>query len=271
MGGFTVDGCGATDKFYPIKGLGIYTCPNCGKQTEFTLDEVKRKISVFYIPTATVSVKYAIMCKKCERGSYITEDEKNAILYGNSTVSIDKDGIVVKSNNPKKTNTNKTTDSSKSNTHTDSKSSKSPSDSSTKNCPKCGAELPKEASFCYICGLNIKEYEEKQKEDEKAKKSYLCPSCGNELPENAMFCWKCGLNLDEAKGDDDSVSPPVEPEPIEPEPIEPEPIKPEPVNTNTVKSNTVVMPQKKYCPKCNMFYIKTKERCTICSGELILK
>lgn len=49
-------------------------------------------------------------------------------------------------------------------------------------CPKCGAKLPKEAKFCFVCG-------------EKIEKPAVCPTCGAPLPEGAKFCLNCGQKL----------------------------------------------------------------------------
>ena len=41
----------------------------------------------------------------------------------------------------------------------------------SKICPKCGVELVDNAKFCFECGCNIKEFEEKNS-------SVFCPECG---------------------------------------------------------------------------------------------
>lgn len=153
MGGFTIDGCGATDRFYAIKELGVFTCPYCHKEVRFTLDEVKRKVDIFFIPTATLSTKYAIMCKNCERGDYISEDDKISLMNGSKVVDIDKNGIVVRERSP----------------HSDSKSlSSDNSNCKAENfagqdvpeqgpaCPMCKTILQDNALFCWNCGYSLK-------------------------------------------------------------------------------------------------------------------
>lgn len=68
MGGFRFNGCGVTEHFKHIKSLGTHQCPNCNKLAEFSLDQVNKKVDVFWIPTLTLNSQYAVMCKNCEMG-----------------------------------------------------------------------------------------------------------------------------------------------------------------------------------------------------------
>ena len=53
-------------------------------------------------------------------------------------------------------------------------------------CPKCGADVPNDASFCNNCGCKI------IKETEGLKK---CPKCGSNVSNNALFCVNCGFKI----------------------------------------------------------------------------
>lgn len=53
-------------------------------------------------------------------------------------------------------------------------------------CPKCGAEMPPDFSFCTVCGSALVP---------AAKPAAVCPSCGAEVPEGSAFCSKCGAKL----------------------------------------------------------------------------
>jgi len=53
----------------------------------------------------------------------------------------------------------------------------------TKTCSHCGAEIPKDAKFCPVCG---------EPTDETGGK---CPYCGAKVAANAKFCPECGRNL----------------------------------------------------------------------------
>ena len=336
MGGFTINGCGATDKFTPIKSLGTFSCPGCGNVAEFTLDEVKRKIKVFYIPTATLSIKYAIMCKRCERGRFIEEHEKNGILNGTMIVEATKDGIEVKSKGSASPGVRRFTEHSQS---TGTSVTAASSTASSPTCPDCGCELQEGAVFCWKCGCNLSE----RAAAEEASSPRTCPDCGCELQEAAMFCWKCGCNLSERAAAEEAPSPrtcpdcgceltedalfclqcgcnlseraaaeeapsprtcpdcgcelakdamfclqcgkklssdltsPVDDSPSDQQAEEADstaeekpPVRMQNEQKLLPDTDFSAIPRKKFCPKCNMFYVKTKVSCTVCGGELTL-
>ncbi len=57
-------------------------------------------------------------------------------------------------------------------------------------CPKCGAELPLDASFCNACGAKI------EKEEKKEEIGRKCPKCGANVAEGDSFCNVCGTKVD---------------------------------------------------------------------------
>lgn len=80
MGGFRVNGCGVTDHFKKVKSLGTHVCPDCKNSAEFFLEEVKQKIDIVFIPTLTLKSQYAVMCKKCRRGSFCSTEWAGYLL-----------------------------------------------------------------------------------------------------------------------------------------------------------------------------------------------
>lgn len=50
-----------------------------------------------------------------------------------------------------------------------------------KLCPRCGNVLPKDNSFCGVCGLKMIKP--------------VCPKCGAEKRGNSQFCYSCGENF----------------------------------------------------------------------------
>lgn len=80
MGGYRINGCGVTDHFKKIKSLGQHLCPYCKKITEFFLDESKKKIDVFFIPTVTLKSEYAVMCQKCGQGMFCSAEWAGYLL-----------------------------------------------------------------------------------------------------------------------------------------------------------------------------------------------
>lgn len=93
MAGFTFNGCGASDSYYPIKFIEERHCNVCNAQTSFSLMELRMKIRVLFIPTVTVNTKYAIVCEKCKNGFYISEEQKNGIMDNSLIPIIASDGI----------------------------------------------------------------------------------------------------------------------------------------------------------------------------------
>ena len=95
MGGFTVNGFGATDRFVPIRNLGTFQCPHCKQERMLQLMEVQRKVSLLYIQTVTINTKYAIACASCQNGYYIEEQQRDDILYGRAIATITEQGAVL--------------------------------------------------------------------------------------------------------------------------------------------------------------------------------
>lgn len=95
MGGFTLNGMGWGDSFYPKLGLGCHYCIHCKSMEEFVLCEVKTKIKVFFIPTVSIKTSYAVTCAKCKEGYYISDEQRDALLYQGAGIKVDeKTGVI---------------------------------------------------------------------------------------------------------------------------------------------------------------------------------
>ena len=55
-------------------------------------------------------------------------------------------------------------------------------------CPKCGAEVPKEAAFCNFCGTPMP----KNDFNEALADGVQCPRCGAIVKKGMRFCTSCG-------------------------------------------------------------------------------
>ena len=55
--------------------------------------------------------------------------------------------------------------------------------SPSRSCPECGASLPADSKFCFLCGRSL------------ASTSPVCTECGAPLPGGAGFCPKCGKKI----------------------------------------------------------------------------
>ncbi|MDO5336378.1 MAG: zinc-ribbon domain-containing protein [Eubacteriales bacterium] len=182
MGGFTVDGCGVGDSFYPKLNLGNHFCKYCNSIQEFALMEVKRKIKVFYIPTLSINTKFAVGCKKCKNGYYIDDKVRDGLLYGRMAIEVESDGIIFKTiqntaqdidtvqnenaiqsaGTVKNTNVIQNADAGQNGNVMQDKE-KNPHQSAQpkasqkiRYCKCCGSKLEPDQIFCTFCGVKIK-------------------------------------------------------------------------------------------------------------------
>lgn len=132
MGGFTVNGCGTGDSFYPKLNLGNHFCKICNSIQEFDLMEVKRKVKVLYIPTFSLNTKYAVSCNRCKTGYYVDDSIRDELLYGRMSIEVQSGQIIYKK------------------TLADSSKVKN---GLTKYCKYCGSEIGSDQIFCFSCGI----------------------------------------------------------------------------------------------------------------------
>lgn len=132
MGGFTVNGCGTGDSFYPKLNLGNHFCKICNSIQEFDLMEVKRKVKVLYIPTFSLNTKYAVACNRCKTGYYVDDSIRDELLYGRMSIEVQSGQIIYKK------------------TLADSSKVKN---RLTKYCKYCGSEIGSDQIFCFSCGI----------------------------------------------------------------------------------------------------------------------
>ena len=99
MGGFLINGCGASDSYYKIKDVAHAFCPSCNAMRTFALMELRMKIRVLWIPTVPISKKYAVVCPVCKSGYYVDEQQKDDILYERVQVEVVKDGVILRKKN----------------------------------------------------------------------------------------------------------------------------------------------------------------------------
>lgn len=59
-------------------------------------------------------------------------------------------------------------------------------------CPKCGAEVDKDAKFCPSCGAQMPEKPVEEPKEEPKPVKPVCAKCGAVLEEGQKFCMVCG-------------------------------------------------------------------------------
>ena len=101
-------------------------------------------------------------------------------------------------------------------------------------CPKCGAEVPKEAAFCNFCGAAIPVNER----NEAPADGVQCPKCGAVVEKGMRFCTACGQEI---PSPDDQMAP---------------------VDTAEQKS------EEKKCPQCGAVIRDDSSFCSECGTKL---
>ena len=214
MGGFTVNGFGATDRFVPIRNLGTFQCPHCKQERMLQLMEVQRKVSLLYIQTVTINTKYAIACASCQNGYYIEEQQKDDILYGRAIATITEQGAVLlkrekiieaPEKQEKQENTEKQEKQEKPSLPQNSQAERprrrfcgrcgSPLDGQTGRCPVCdGAENKSTAADA---GAAANAGAAQNLAGKLSRK--ICPSCGLLFSSDKTTCPVCGSGLEDRK------------------------------------------------------------------------
>ena len=107
-------------------------------------------------------------------------------------------------------------------------------------CPKCGAEMKREAIYCNICGA---EMPKTQFNTVQPVANRMCMNCGNPIADGVNFCMLCGT--------------PVQQVPVQPQaPVQPqEPAQPQ--------VQTVVT-----CPVCNATCPDDADFCVACGNKI---
>lgn len=161
MGGFTFNGLGWGDKLNPKLGLGQHYCKHCESMQNFALMEVQSKVVLFWVKTVTFNTKYAVCCTKCEEGFYVTEEQRDDLLYRGAKIEVLEDGIsIIKSGE------------------------ENLSLPAKRICSKCGKAQPdtNKGNFCVYCGESL----------QCTNNERICKACGAKVPEGQLFCDECG-------------------------------------------------------------------------------
>jgi hypothetical protein len=106
-----------------VKGMRIYYCDSCSKETEHDLTEVGFYVSAFEIALAPYRKKFVLLCRKCGVGEEIEKEDFHHLLLHTEGTGLKKPGGHRKS---KRTG--------------------------NKFCKFCGAKLRMSAKFCSECG-----------------------------------------------------------------------------------------------------------------------
>ena len=101
-------------------------------------------------------------------------------------------------------------------------------------CPKCGAEVPKEAAFCNFCGTVMP----KNEYNEALADGVQCPRCGAVVKKGMRFCTTCGQAM---------------------------PSPDDPAETAGYPAQEI---KEKKCPKCGAAIVNDSNFCAECGTKL---
>ena len=170
MGGFTFNGCGATDHIKKIKSLGTYMCPRCNRAAEFFISEAKFKVDIFFIPTITLKSRYAVTCGKCKEGEFCSDEWAVHLINSAPQQEIIFESQAVLD------------------------AAQLPAQSlPLVQCAHCGVTQPREGAFCSSCGKPLPE-----ERSVEASPEVFCSACGSRQESGARFCDKCGVPIEVA-------------------------------------------------------------------------
>lgn len=191
MGGFTVNGFGASDHFKKIKSLGFYECDKCKKVTEHFLADAKFKIDILFIPTFTLKSRYAVMCDKCKNGEYcsdewasrlINEGDRHTMIF--ESEYLQNTAAQAKYQSPSAPVTEQTKPRADVNV--------SGNDiSGFFKCEYCGTTNQRDVNFCKACGKPAPAITDTM----AAPAKKFCENCGSPILEDSCFCVHCGNKL----------------------------------------------------------------------------
>lgn len=202
MGGFTVNGFGATDRFVPIRNLGTFQCPHCKQERMLQLMEVQRKVSLLYIQTVTINTKYAIACASCQNGYYIEEQQKDDILYGRAIATITEQGAVLLKKE-------KIIDAPEKQEKPSLPQNSQAERPRRRFCGRCGSSLDGQTGRCPVCdgaenkstaadaGAAANAGAAQSLAGKLSRK--ICPSCGLLFSSDKTTCPVCGSGLEDRK------------------------------------------------------------------------
>lgn len=202
MGGFTVNGFGATDRFVPIRNLGTFQCPHCKQERMLQLMEVQRKVSLLYIQTVTINTKYAIACASCQNGYYIEEQQKDDILYGRAIATITEQGAVLLKKE-------KIIDAPEKQEKPSLPQNSQAERPRRRFCGRCGSPLDGQTGRCPVCdgaenkstaadaGAAANAGAAQSLAGKLSRK--ICPSCGLLFSSDKTTCPVCGSGLEDRK------------------------------------------------------------------------
>lgn len=188
--------------YYDQLGYVIHRCPECGTLGPFSVEQTKKKFTVYFIPTFSYSQKQYLVCTTCQAAFEVNKEAKEELarkIMSQSELSklirqINEQSVLEARNG-------QVLDTQIENVCDDEEDAddigggdEEPMENSSgvemKYCPYCKTQLSRRGKHCPECGESLS--------SSKQAKFKYCPNCSVLITRTGKFCSECGARFNGA-------------------------------------------------------------------------
>ena len=126
--------------YQDLLGYIIFECPSCQTTGIFSVEQIRKKFTVYFVPTFSYSQKQYITCTTCQATFEVPKELKPEVVK--NLMSQEELSSLIREANKEVSES----ESSKENLTTKS---------SGRFCPSCNNKVAKKATFCPNCGAKL--------------------------------------------------------------------------------------------------------------------